>query len=41
MSTDDTGGSAPLLVTLGDADAAVCTDGSCAVPVAQATGADE
>ena len=31
-STD--GGSAPLLRTLGDADAAVCADGFCAVPSA-------
>jgi hypothetical protein len=41
MSTEDTGGSAPLLVTLGDADAAVCTDGICEVPVAEPVGADE
>ena len=27
---------APLLRTLGDADAAVCTDGFCAVPAAEA-----
>jgi len=26
----------PLLRTLGDADAAVCTDGFCAVPAAEA-----
>ena len=34
----------PLLRTLGDADAAVCTDGFCAVPAAEAatqTGADK
>jgi hypothetical protein len=36
----------PLLQTLGDADAAVCTDGFCAVPEPQTTepqttGADE
>ena len=32
----------PLLQSLGDADAAVCTDGSCAVPTAPATaGADQ
>jgi len=34
----------PLLRTLGDADAAVCADGFCAVPAAEAatqTGADK
>jgi hypothetical protein len=30
-------GPAPLLRTLGDANAAVCTDGFCEVPVQEAT----
>ena len=40
---DDTANTAaPLLQPLGDPDAAVCTDGFCAVPSAPAsTGADE
>jgi|HubBroStandDraft_3_1064219.scaffolds.fasta_scaffold261112_2 hypothetical protein len=45
-ATDETAAPAPtpLLRTLGDADAAVCADGFCAVPAAEAatqTGADK
>jgi hypothetical protein len=40
MSMYEAGGPEPLLQTLGDADAAVCADGFCAVPTAPADQAD-